>query len=106
VSHSKGLFLGQCPGNWASYGRVKDGVQQLKCSKCGRLSEKKMSRCWFFHDWKNKGRARDGYQNQTCNRCGHKRVTQARKCWMFHRWHVTRDNPVMRCAVCGTPRNA
>lgn len=106
VSHSKGFLAGKCEGNLAPYGKVRDGIQQYKCPRCGQMDQKQASRCLMFHSWHNKGRPNDGYQKQTCNRCGHKRVTQRRPCFMFHSYHRTRDNPVLRCKTCGTPKEA
>lgn len=102
MSHSKGFFSGTCSGNFAKYGKPNDGWQQLKCSRCGKLEQKRVSKCWFLHDYKNSGKPKFGDQKQKCSKCGDTRQVQRRPCFLFHGpWRRTRKDPRVRCMKCG-----
>lgn len=106
MSHSKGLFAGSCPGKWQKYGRAHDGIQQQRCSRCGKVRNRKVRACFLLHDWKNSGRPKFGRQNQKCTRCAQKRVRQVRKCLWLHSWTAKgQDEGQVRCRKCGTTRH-
>jgi uncharacterized C2H2 Zn-finger protein len=104
MSHSKGLFQ-TCPGNFAKSGRPRDGIQTLKCGRCGALKQKRVRKCFLWCHWVNVGRPRDGVQKQKCSRCGNTGKAQVSGCFLgWHRsYHRTASNPVLRCTRCGTP---
>lgn len=104
MAHSKGLFAGTCPGNFKPYGRPREGTQDLRCSRCGQLKQKKVGSCWFFHSWKNRGKPKLGDQRQVCQHCGRDRHVEARRCMFFHHWRRTFLDPTVRCTKCGVPR--
>jgi hypothetical protein len=108
LSHSKGLWgTGTCNGTWKNYGRPHDGMQQQRCTRCGRVRNKRVRSCWFNHDWRKSGRAKNGEQNLVCRRCGARRTEQAKPCSREsqHRW-TSRGVPegMLRCKRCGAER--
>jgi hypothetical protein len=102
MAHSKGLFAGTCPGSFKPYRKPHEGVQDMRCPRCGHLRQKKVSSCLLFHSYKKRGQSKYGDQREVCQRCGKDRHTQARPCLFFHRWRRTFMDPTLRCTKCGT----
>lgn len=64
-----------CGGKWTKNGRKVYGVQQFKCSKCGRLENRKVKPCFMFHQYKWDKRNAKGIL--TCKLCGKKKDTRS-----------------------------
>lgn len=62
-----GLF--GCSHKWKKYGRKRDGIQQQKCTKCGRLRNRKVYQ-WACmpHQWRLDRRTRP--PKVRCKKCG------------------------------------
>jgi hypothetical protein len=106
MSHPKGL-LGTCPGKWVNSGKPNKGTQQQRCSKCGRVRNRRVRRCWFFHDMRDTGQPRYGVQKQKCQKCGMAGERQKRPCWpsFLHQMSSKgQEQGYGRCLRCGTVR--
>jgi len=106
MSHSKGFLQGRCPGKWRNVGRKKLGMQQQKCTRCGRLRQHKVGRCFIFHDWHDRGRANHGKQAQRCEKCGDTRTATFSGCGLLARcrWHNCDKVEGLHCARCARRR--
>jgi len=107
MSHSKGIFAGTCPGNFTNYRKPHEGIQQQKCGRCGQIRQKRVRKCFMFHDYQPKGKAKHGVQKEKCARCGDERTGWARSCgWFSHQYHKCDDEtrPGLHCAVCLKPK--
>ena len=69
-----GIFFG-CQHKWSKYGRKVNGYQQRRCTKCGRVSRRKVSQFFCSHRWNRDKRRKEGII--VCKKCGKKR--QVRK---------------------------
>ncbi len=57
-----------CSGKVRKYGRKHDGIQQYRCTKCGRVENRKVRPCLFWHQWKWDRRMARGILK--CKICG------------------------------------
>lgn len=98
-----GLF--GCSHRWRKLGKARDGAQQQRCTRCGRVRNIKVSQLWCFHTWRKDGRPKRGVQVMRCQRCGKTREGKVSQRWCIHRWRKNGRAGVI-CARCGLAYNS